>query len=69
MNTTDIVRRLDAMERRANAMQTIAEILLSQVEQQRRDIASLKAITSKETVEAPSLVEMLRAHPAGAKPR
>jgi hypothetical protein len=67
MNTAEISKRLEAMERRADATQTVARILLSQVERQRREIASLKEQCSAERMEAPSLAAMLRTLPA--KPR
>jgi hypothetical protein len=67
MQKTEFWSRLEAMERRADGMQTVARILLSQVEAQRREIAGLKAAATQEAnperVEAPSLASMLRAKP------
>jgi hypothetical protein len=73
MITPELLRRLEAMERRAEAMQTLARMLWNQVEQQRQEIASIKAQCSSEgkphhqvekaRVEAPSLAAMLRTNP------
>lgn len=51
------------MERQASAMETLAQLLLGQVQRQRREIATLKAAMQKERVEAPSLATMLRTAP------
>jgi hypothetical protein len=66
MQTNEVLRRLEAMERQATAMETLAEMLLGQAQRQRREIAGMKAALADRStgsatrVEAPSLAAMLR---------